>query len=69
MQRRNLLIILVAAIVIALVAWAVLASGKSTAPEEAPGGSSGRDAAELSLRIEAGTGLFRSDAVLKSPAN
>jgi hypothetical protein len=39
MRRRDLVIIVVAAVVIALVAWAVLASGKSTAPETNPGGA------------------------------
>jgi hypothetical protein len=38
MRRRHYLLIVAAALIIALIAWALLASGKSTAPEAPSGG-------------------------------
>jgi len=37
MRRRDTILIVIAAIVIAILAWVFLARGSSDAPEEAPG--------------------------------
>ena len=39
MRRRDTILIVIAAIVIAILAWLFLAGGSSDAPEEAPGSS------------------------------